>query len=97
MARRRRLDKRLQEWSVVISVVRPEHALHVLRHLHRVVAGKLWEEMVHDVGGSNVVEDPVEAAVGAVHRAECAFEPRPLVVAVVWDLWVRMAQPSNQN
>ena len=55
------------------------------------------EQVVADVGVSNVVEHNVQEAIGAVHCREGAAQPLPLLVVVVGQGGVRVLQQRDHD
>ena len=61
------------------------------------VEGHLVEEMVGDVGGTDLVMEEVEDAVGAVDGGEGALDPGPFVGTVLRDGGVGVLQPGVED
>ena len=67
-----------QDGGVVLKMVGPQHALHVLGGLLRVVEGHLGEQVVAHVSVGDVVQRAVQQeAEGPVHCAQGTAQPRP--------------------
>lgn len=81
-----------QDWCAIVAVVIPKQRLDCMGGLHCMIVRDSGEEMMDDVGISDVMKHLVQHAVVTVDGGERTTKPVPLVGVIVRERRVRVME-----